>query len=1634
MESTNLSKGYKLHDSWKSSDILKGPFTVLGTGNYSVVIKATFVKSATAVIPVALKIFKPSADVDALFYKEVLATALVKSDGPETDHFPLLIGHGRFDGDMPYEMQQFFNANIDDEDFAPFFDDNGVLIGNINVMVQTLLKGQELAEELIGYGQNHVNPKHIRLIMFQLCWASYVVQAKFGMVHNDIKTENIRIVPSNRNRIVRFCIPTATRHRVDYFELEFPAGAPIIKYMDFGAVHLDTGIDNFNHLKPAEASPMHTPIYAAPELIDTAGADTRTAESDVWSLGMVALTLACQARLEFQVNDDDTDAYYYYYYSEVRDPPVFIGAMQEENTLAFNHDNVNAMGDDARMRQILLLQALGNDIPGDELAAYQGDNNFERASNPNVFQNIQTAIRDGMSIGGDENSGEHGLLFVRDMLDWDRNKRLEFGIPGSKHSLLNALFHPFFTVDTRFYKGKMDNFQVEDGDTFLLEFTQRPPLAHQTAQQQQAFQNVFDTILQRVSVESRDFVATNDTLRAAQEAEQLAAEEARQREEEQRRAEEERVRAEEVARMAAEETARQEAEAEVARQEELAAREAAQRAAEEAAEREAIADAEEQATTEANARLEAAGALLGQQEDGIAVPRQAQNIAEQVKIIFDYISNGTNEDNFTITRDALLPITTAMGTVALNVTQEEVNDMVANIRGYDETAFGINANGGAGSNPIITQGFKSGSKRVGNNPKANGGAGTNGNYMDPETILQALSQMLVAYHVILKRKMSVKAGEDIDQRNVAMTSVAPGAAGVRDISEAENNIVTPALVQEYIVYNQPVVDYANQLLQQEQDAIEAAEQEAAQLQREAEEQEAREAEEERIRNEAEEAARVAEEQARLAREQAEQEEREAQQARQEQAQLEEEAEQARQREAEAERSAAQAVLAEQTAQVAESEAAEADDAPVEVVGGLDADTRDALNGCAETLRTRATNTSELPNASVAKADIARCYNTIRNALSNNTGLVQQYFTNQLVLGTIPVFSDNAEIASNTNAISNKNKRRQLAFALLWLHRATLAVFGNTPNDFDYRNTHDQMTRIMRLDLENVDFDQELQEFDGQADVAQIPDSAVVTYEQTGGGGIDFSRDGMMTAPVLPPGPTGGPENDNNAPAPPVVSDATVQALVNLAYNGVSPTQDVQLSNLINNLHAILANTENSEDMNVIDNVLSPSDQLYEDNLDIEFDDNAELRRYALVALWYVSALRGDSTFEAAGNGARAVVAQANSADDIAVTEIDNIPGNFPQPQSESQMGGLVSTDTADRVQNIQTWMTNIINALFLEVPLAEVKRGLVFRNDVLPNMEGFARLVIDPEQMPQDVYNRLIEYFPTPGTSARITKGWTKKTVANGRQIPVCSFEFQPNENSDIEVFTIDPRSNEIENGNGYYESIPLFVQNAPNFFVLDSSASIIALLFLMKAAIAAYNNEGSPTYQFTNNGPQKNTKESIAYIFSTLKRTIDNSNTNRLKQAAVKIQNILLVLLPENVNIEFEPIESFIASENLATLLQAYEKDGLDSEEMLPALQQHIQTNWNTIQKNENLTQYASLLRLHPGVKKFELEESSKCPKDSTFIGDTKDAKKLYFQSVGLFLKCVESPHVGNRNEFLQKFSQFQKESYKKYKGVQHV
>lgn len=255
---------------------------------------------------------------------------------------------------------------------------------------------QEVAGEvdLKTYLQrNNPSDTQLRSIAFQLVWALYTASARYGLVHGDLKPQNVMLTFAKTPLTLRYAVYAhSTLPLVDMYEMSLAAGAPMVRIVDLGGAFMSVPGRTVPDL-PAEspfcsdAIETSTPIFRG---IDS----NQTPASDLFALGITLLHMVCSGT-----------------------------SVVLPEQVARNKEAGQVMA---------LVRAVGQTItPAQQLSVMQETGVEIAGLTPDL-------IRQRMNDSS-------GLLLVQDLLQLDPAERLKMGIPRPPpYGICNALLHPYF--------------------------------------------------------------------------------------------------------------------------------------------------------------------------------------------------------------------------------------------------------------------------------------------------------------------------------------------------------------------------------------------------------------------------------------------------------------------------------------------------------------------------------------------------------------------------------------------------------------------------------------------------------------------------------------------------------------------------------------------------------------------------------------------------------------------------------------------------------------------------------------------------------------------------------------------------------------------------------------------------------------------------------------------------------------------------------------------------------------------------------------------------------------------------------------------------------------------------------------
>lgn len=287
-------------------------------------------------------------------------------------------------------------------------------------------------------------PKQLRSIAFQLVYSSLVNFKTFGLIHHDIKEENILVDRKFQGQTFRFHLDSGN------FLLEFSRDEPLsVHFADFGsALNEDYKFGDKSDRELVFQHTLGTGKYISPEVyfyynlkepIKKQNIPDRGLESDLWAIGITLLYLVTRTRVDSMlfnvVNDTDFEHFKNTISETVPKGLLRPGAMKD-STLA--HPISKQMVEIA-FQLPLILAVMGEELPKiPDLGLKFGDlkiimDSYWQSKNSSKYKRRIGLLQDNIK----HSIGEDGYNFIKKCLAPSITDRKRFLFGG-------ILKHPFF--------------------------------------------------------------------------------------------------------------------------------------------------------------------------------------------------------------------------------------------------------------------------------------------------------------------------------------------------------------------------------------------------------------------------------------------------------------------------------------------------------------------------------------------------------------------------------------------------------------------------------------------------------------------------------------------------------------------------------------------------------------------------------------------------------------------------------------------------------------------------------------------------------------------------------------------------------------------------------------------------------------------------------------------------------------------------------------------------------------------------------------------------------------------------------------------------------------------------------------
>lgn len=326
------------------------------------------------------------------------------------------------------------------------------------VLVQDVAGEQDL-HTLIKSSAAKLPAETVRKIAFQLIWGVFMAQTKLGIIHTDIKPQNIVLKEVTSSERRTYAIRSSTAGKSDVFTIDFQRGDYFATFVDVGNVYMQS-----TQKKPEDNdldsvmsdTTVRTPVYASPEYHTSGDTQKTSFQADYWALGLSLFAVAVGAQMYKALDDFSAKG----------------GKKQQDK------------------EYLKICQ---------EIAASIGNGNVDMSASP--YKNASTLIESHL--------GSYGHMLLQDLLKLDPVERAEFGLQGSDYGVNNALFHPYFILGGpgSFYNGVIDAKNVASVTTGAEQGNEKP-----LSLQEQTKKNA---VVQKVTVATQKILAIIENNKSA---------------------------------------------------------------------------------------------------------------------------------------------------------------------------------------------------------------------------------------------------------------------------------------------------------------------------------------------------------------------------------------------------------------------------------------------------------------------------------------------------------------------------------------------------------------------------------------------------------------------------------------------------------------------------------------------------------------------------------------------------------------------------------------------------------------------------------------------------------------------------------------------------------------------------------------------------------------------------------------------------------------------------------------------------------------------------------------------------------------------------------------------------------------
>lgn len=437
----------------------------IASGSYSFVFRAETKEGTIVIIKLGnlKRRIEDKEDAPELVTKEdmfregFIGSMLAKDKFPEGyQYWVQTIAYGEVKKSSDHNLQRFIDAANAAKNVkkATILSEQLAKFGMSNYFVVQENAGNDTLEKWIRKQKRAIPDRQIRLIMFQLLWALHSANSVLGVVHCDLKPENIfvRIVNSAKSTIFSIASGINDQNNKvlnDQFVLDFQPEDVEIVLIDVGGAFIDlpasvkqSGLES--HL--VTYGKIGTEMFDAPERYDTKWSSA----SDMFSIGCIMSIMAAQV-----VRVGTTT----FFYENVETPPIPNVKVPKSS----KNDRTKKL---TSLVHLFLLSESIQSSPENDVSN-SAANKFIRKewddfkNRKGVYKNVPPSVDLYTAIK--TSIGENGLFFLQDLLRIFEDTRAKSSLnvfPSGNtgatknafwHCCNNLFFHPFMHT---FYKGK----------------------------------------------------------------------------------------------------------------------------------------------------------------------------------------------------------------------------------------------------------------------------------------------------------------------------------------------------------------------------------------------------------------------------------------------------------------------------------------------------------------------------------------------------------------------------------------------------------------------------------------------------------------------------------------------------------------------------------------------------------------------------------------------------------------------------------------------------------------------------------------------------------------------------------------------------------------------------------------------------------------------------------------------------------------------------------------------------------------------------------------------------------------------------------------------------------------------------